>query len=65
LAIILGTSPDDLTGAQILVDQNGWLRAAWRPGEKDDWRDARVLAERLQEILAHPLTVSAPPGHHH
>ena len=65
LAIILGSSSDDLAGAQILVDQNGWLRAAWRPGEQDDWRDARVLAERLQEILAHPLTVSAPPGHHH
>jgi hypothetical protein len=65
LAIILGVSSDDLAGTQVLVDQNGWLRAAWRPGASGSWNDAGVLAERLRDILAHPLTVSTPSGHHH
>ena len=65
LSIILGVSPDDLKGTQVLVDQNGWLRAAWRPGDIDSWDDARVLAARVRDVLAHPLTVSAPSGHHH
>jgi mono/diheme cytochrome c family protein len=64
LAIILGISPDDLAGSQMLVDQNGWLRAAWRPGASNGWDDANVLAARLRDILAHPLIVSTS-GHHH
>jgi putative copper export protein/mono/diheme cytochrome c family protein len=65
LAIILGMSPDDLAGTQFLVDQNGWLRAAWRAGEGRDWDNTRVLTERLHDILAHPLTVPVPSEHHH
>jgi putative copper export protein/mono/diheme cytochrome c family protein len=65
LSIILGVSPDDLKGIQVLVDQNGWLRATWRPGDGDSWDDPRVLAARVRDVLAHPLTVSAPSGHHH
>lgn len=65
LAIILGVSPDNLAGAQFLVDQNGWLRTAWRPGEGGGWGDASVLAARVHDILTHPLTVSVPSGHPH
>jgi hypothetical protein len=65
LSIILGVSTDDLKGIQVLVDQNGWLRAAWRPGDSDSWDDAPVLAARVRDVLAHPLTFSAPSGHHH
>ena len=31
-AILLGVPSDALAGRQVLVDQNGWLRAQWQPG---------------------------------
>jgi putative copper export protein/mono/diheme cytochrome c family protein len=65
LAIIVGSSPDALAGAQVLVDRNGWLRAAWRPGDAEDWTDVRVLATRLRDIIAHPLVVNSPGAHAH
>jgi mono/diheme cytochrome c family protein len=61
LAIILGSAPAALVGTQLLVDQQGWIRAIWRPGDAEDWTDSRVLATRLREISDHPLTV-APAG---
>jgi putative copper export protein/mono/diheme cytochrome c family protein len=67
LAIIVGSSPDTLAGTQVLVDRSGWLRAAWRPGDAEDWTDPRVLAARFREILARPLAIdpSAEHAHHH
>ena len=67
LAIIVGLSPDALAGTQVLVDRNGWLRAAWRPGDAEDWTDPRILAARFRDILAHPLAIdpSAAHAHHH
>ena len=47
LAIIVGLSPDALAGTQVLVDRNGWLRAAWRPGDAEDWTDPRIVAARI------------------
>lgn len=65
LAIILGLSPDALSGAQMLVDRNGLLRAAWRPGDAGDWTDRRVVAARLRDVLAHPLDIGSPGAHAH
>ena len=67
LAIIVGLSPDALAGTQVLVDRNGWLRAAWRPGDAEDWNDPRIVAARIRYILAHPLAIdpSAAHAHHH
>jgi mono/diheme cytochrome c family protein len=67
LAIIVGLSPDALAGTQVLVDRSGWLRAAWRPGDAEDWTDPRGLAARFRDILAHPLAIdpSAAHAHHH
>jgi mono/diheme cytochrome c family protein len=67
LAIIVGLSPDALAGTQVLVDRDGWLRAAWRPGDADDWTDPRIVAARFRDILAHPLAIdpSAALAHHH
>lgn len=65
LAIILGLSPDALAGTQLLVDRNGWLHAAWRPGDAEDWTDPRVLAARIRDILAHPLAIGSFAAHAH
>ncbi len=59
LAIIVGLSPDSLAGTQLLVDQNAWLRAKWRPGDPEDWNDPRVLSALLRNIAAHPIVASS------
>ncbi|MGC1410779.1 MAG: CopD family protein [Acetobacteraceae bacterium] len=66
LAIIVGLSPDSLAGTQLLVDQNAWLRAEWRPGDREDWNDPRVLSALLRNIAAHPIVApSSARVHHH
>ncbi len=64
-AIILGRSVDDLAGWKVLADQNAWLRAAWHPGEADDWSDPRVLTEVIRDIATHPLVIVGAGGHVH
>ena len=65
LAIIVGLSPDALAGTQLLVDQNAWLRAKWRPGDRGDWNDPRVLSELLRNIAANPIIASSSVHAHH
>ena len=65
LAIIVGLSPDALTGAQILVDRNAWLRAAWRVGDRRDQKNPQSLAAMIREIAAHPITTGTIDGHAH
>lgn len=65
LAIILGVSPDALAGAQILVDQNAWLRAAWRPGDPGDWTNPLSLEAMVRDISAHPIAGDATGGQVH
>jgi hypothetical protein len=65
LAIILGVSKNDLVGAQILVDQNAWLRAAWRPGGQGDWTNPQSFAATIRAIAAHPIGSDAIGGHAH
>jgi mono/diheme cytochrome c family protein len=64
-AILLGVSPNALAGAQILVDQNAWLRAAWRPGDPGDWTNPRVLEAEIRDIVAHPIAITASVHVHH
>ena len=64
-AILLGVSPDALTGTQVLADQNGWLRARWRSGDPSNWTDADALAAVIRDIAAHPLMVAGGGGHAH
>lgn len=63
-AILLGQSPDTLAGWQILVDTNSWLRAAWHPGQPGDWNDPKILADRIRDVVDHPLAIS-PSVHVH
>jgi len=64
-ALLLGEAPDALAGTQALADQNGWLRARWRPGEPGDWNNPPALAAPIRAIASHPLPVSAEGGHAH
>ena len=63
--MLLGEAPDALAGTQALADQNGWLRARWRPGDPGDWNDPQALAAVIRDIAAHPLAVAAGGGHAH
>jgi putative copper export protein/mono/diheme cytochrome c family protein len=65
LAIILGHSPDALAGSQVLVDQNAWLRAAWRPGDPGDWTIPQSLTAAIRDIAEHPIASDATGGHAH
>ena len=65
-AILLGVPSDALAGRQVLVDQNGWLRAQWQPGNPGDWTNPQALAAAVREIVTHPMadTVSGHTHHH-
>jgi mono/diheme cytochrome c family protein len=65
LSIILGLTPDTLAGAQVLADGNGWLRAAWRPGEPEDWNDPQQLASKVHDIATHPIAITGTSAHTH
>ena len=64
-AILLGLSPETLTGTQALADRNGWLRARWRPGDLADWTDPQTFTAVIRDIAAHPLAISGGGGHAH
>jgi putative copper export protein/mono/diheme cytochrome c family protein len=66
-AILSGVPSEALVGEQVLVDQNGWLRAAWRPGNAEDWTDPNVIAAKIRDIVVHPLAIdlSVVHVHHH
>jgi len=64
-AILLGVSPDKLAGAQVLADQNGWLRASSMLDVAGGWiGDNAALASALADIERHPIK-AAMGGHHH
>jgi mono/diheme cytochrome c family protein/uncharacterized membrane protein len=65
LAIIVGQSPDALAGSQVLIDRNAWLRAAWRPGDPDDWTNPQSLTTAIRNIDTHPIASDATSGHAH
>jgi hypothetical protein len=66
-AILSGVADEALAGEQILIDQNAWLRAAWRPGEPGDWMNAQALAVAIRDIAAHSIAADTAGGqvHHH
>jgi putative copper export protein/mono/diheme cytochrome c family protein len=56
-AVVTGVPPAELAGAEIVIDQNGWLREVLRPGA-----DTTLLAAALGRIAAAPLADVAPGG---
>ncbi len=64
-SILLGVAPEGLAETHVLADQNGWLRARWRPGDPGNWNDPQMLAAVIRDITAHPLAVATGGGHDH
>jgi putative copper export protein/mono/diheme cytochrome c family protein len=64
-AILSGVPDETLAGEQLLIDQNAWLRAAWRPGEPGDWTNPQSLAAVIADLAAHPIAADAGGGHLH
>jgi putative copper export protein/mono/diheme cytochrome c family protein len=64
-SILTGVPSRELAGEQVLVDQNTWLRAAWRPGSPGNWADSREFTAMVANIAAHPVPVDAAGGHVH
>ena len=61
-AILSGVPNGKLAGMQVLVDQNAWLRAAWRPGDPGN---PLTFADTIRDIAAHPIPVDIVAGHVH
>ncbi len=61
--IVSGLAPQDLTGAQVLIDGQGWLRAVQpgRPGA--GWNDATRLAATIRQLQADPIATSRESDH--
>jgi hypothetical protein len=57
-AILSGLPSDALTGEQVLVDQNGWLRARWQPGAAGDWTNPQALSAVVRDIATHPIAAT-------
>ncbi len=62
--VVSGLRPDQQTGAQVLVDAQGWLRAV-QPGPvpaAGGWDDAAVLGEAVHAFAADPVAGGALDG---
>jgi mono/diheme cytochrome c family protein len=64
-AILLGVTPDELAGTEMLADADLWLRASWKSGDAGKWNDPRQAEAIVRDIAAHPLAQAASGGHHH
>jgi putative copper export protein/mono/diheme cytochrome c family protein len=62
-ATLVGLRPDVLTGAEFLVDPNGWLRAAWLPNSGRGWSTPDELIAKVRLICTHPIAIN-PRGDH-
>jgi hypothetical protein len=58
-AVLADVRPDKLSGAEFLVDPNGWLRAVRRPGTAGTWHTGESLIAAIRGLRASP---DQPPG---
>jgi putative copper export protein/mono/diheme cytochrome c family protein len=64
-AVLTGLPPDKLSGAEFLIDPNGWLRAVRRPGTAGAWHTAEALIAAIRGICANPIKQSSGGQHEH
>jgi putative copper export protein/mono/diheme cytochrome c family protein len=64
-AVLASLSPDALSGAEFLVDPDGWLRAVRRPGSAGAWHTGQGLIAAIREICASPIKQSNGGQHEH
>lgn len=59
-ALVLGTDAAGLSGSELLIDLNGWMRST-EPGTLSP----ALLAALVQEICTNPLAAGSEGHHHH
>jgi hypothetical protein len=64
-ATLAGIGSERLSGAELLIDANGWLRALRRPGQPPDWNDPTTLAATVLRLRDQPITAALGGLHVH
>ncbi|HEX3996643.1 MAG TPA: c-type cytochrome, partial [Acetobacteraceae bacterium] len=64
-AILLGVTPDELAGTELLGDTDQWLRAVWESADAGKWNDPQQAVAMIRDIAAHPLAPASEHAHHH
>jgi putative copper export protein/mono/diheme cytochrome c family protein len=64
-AVLADQPPDQLAGADFLVDPNGWLRAVHRSGSAGGWYKADDLIAAVRGICASPIAAVNGGEHEH
>ncbi len=64
-AALAGIGSERLSGAELLIDANGWLRALRRPGQPPDWNDPTTLAATVRRLRDQPITAALGGLHVH
>jgi putative copper export protein/mono/diheme cytochrome c family protein len=54
-AVVTGMAPAALTGAQFLIDGDGWLRAVQMPDAAMGWNDAAMLKAEIATLRSQPV----------
>jgi putative copper export protein/mono/diheme cytochrome c family protein len=62
-AVLADLPPDNLAGAEFLVDPDGWLRVVHRPGEPGGWLTTDDLIAAVRDMCANPI--QQPSGNQH
>lgn len=57
--ILSGSAADAMTGAQFLIDENGWLRAMQKSKGPEDWDNSTALRAEITTLREHKVTNSA------
>jgi putative copper export protein/mono/diheme cytochrome c family protein len=64
-AVLTDLPPDQLAGAEFLIDPNGWLRAVRRPGSAGGWQTPQSLVAAIRTIDAKPIQPPSGGSHEH
>jgi mono/diheme cytochrome c family protein len=64
-AVLTDLPPDQLAGAEYLVDPNGWLRAVHRPDAAGGWQTREKLFAAVRAIDAKPIQPPSGGSHEH
>jgi len=64
-AVLADLPPGKLSGAEFLIDPNGWLRAVRRPGTAGAWHTGEGLIAAIRGICGSPIQPSSGGEHEH
>jgi mono/diheme cytochrome c family protein/uncharacterized membrane protein len=64
-AVLADLPPDELTGAEFLIDPSGWLRAVHRPNAAGGWLTGESLIAAIHGMSAKPIQQPSGGQHEH